>query len=274
MEADTKSIELLSTDKKVIYTERAISGSTMLGGPLAAAYLIACNFRELGKDDQARNTWIIGVLLTLIIIPTFVLMPDSFLPEPIARSLHFVWAIVAYLVVKRFQQNDIEAYLLAGGQKGSWWKAAGIGLIAMLVVVAYVFIIFLITEPPVKTFSGIPKFNRAAVQMDYSGCKIYYDSSAISESDARIAGSILETVGYFSPHNSKLDALFYKKNGQHTIVFLVDHSLYLKNRKEVDPIFTKALRELQDAYTNRNYQFQILAFDALEIKDEIFLQPK
>ena len=102
---------------------------------------------------------------------------------------------------------------------------------------------------------------------------MYYDSSAISQSDAKVAGAILEQVGYFNARNSKLDAAFYRKENRYTIAVVVNQTLYSQKRREVDPILMKALKELQDSYANRDYQFQLLAVDSTGIKDETFIQP-
>jgi len=80
----------------------------------------------------------------------------------------------------------------------------------MFVLLLYIVVISIATT---KSIAEIPQFEHSVIQTEYTGCKVYYDSTAISQSDARVAGAILEKVGYFNLKNPDLDALFYKQEG-------------------------------------------------------------
>jgi hypothetical protein len=44
------------TEKIKLYSSKAISGATFLGGPLAAGYLIGENFKAINKPTEGRNS--------------------------------------------------------------------------------------------------------------------------------------------------------------------------------------------------------------------------
>jgi hypothetical protein len=267
MEEQITPINPNSFGEEVMYTERAISGSTFLGGPLAGMYLIAHNFKTMGKDTEAKYTWIIGLIVTLIGVPLIISITDRIIPESLSRMFHFLWLIPVYGVVKHYQEDAIGDHLFRGGKKGSAWKAAGIGLVAMIVLLLYIVVISIATT---KSISDIPQFEHSIIQMEFSGCKVYYDSTAISQSDARVAGAILEKVGYFNPTNPDLDALFYKQDGKHIIAFGVGEKAF--SNEQIEGTLKEALKDLQKAYGNRKYQFRLLAMDSIGIQDEKFIQ--
>ena len=108
--------------------------------------------------------------------------------------------------------------------------------------------------------------------MEYSGCTLYYDSTAISRSDAKAAGAILEMVGYFNSAQSEfVDALFYKQKEKYVIAFGVNEEA-LSNR-HIESDLKKALGELQKTYGTRRYQFRLLAMDSTGITDEKYIDP-
>ena len=267
METETTPIDPSGCGERVLYTERAISGGTFLGGPLAGTYLIAHKFRAMGKETEARNSLVVGILATVMVTPLMLLIPDRFIPESLARMLHVLWLIPAYYVVKHYQGDDINRHLLSGGKKGSAWNAAGIGLVGAIVLLVYAFCIVWAATPSI---SEIPQFVQSEVRMEYSGCKVCYDSTAVSQSDAKVAGAILEKVGYFNPRMHELDALFYQKEGRHVIAFGVDEAALSDRHIEKD--LNEALKELQKAYSNRKYQIRLLAMDSTGIVDEKFVQ--
>ena len=65
-------------NKKRLYTERAISIGTFVGGPLAGAILFAQNFKALGMPIAARTSIFVGVGgLVLLFTILFLSMGNS-----------------------------------------------------------------------------------------------------------------------------------------------------------------------------------------------------
>ena len=60
-----------------IYKYSALWIGAFFGGPLAAGYIIAENFKALNNPGYAKKTWIFTVLATIIFIIGTLLMPKD-----------------------------------------------------------------------------------------------------------------------------------------------------------------------------------------------------
>src|SRR6187200_478744 len=108
-----------------LYKDKLVYTSTFLGGPLAAGYLIAQNYKHLGKEEKVKNTWIIAIISTIIIfggaffIPGIENMPKYIIP--------IMYTGIAQFLVQRFQGKEIKAHIEQGGETYSVWRAVLIG---------------------------------------------------------------------------------------------------------------------------------------------------
>ena len=88
-----------------------------------------------------------------------------------------------------------------------------------------------------------------------------FDSTAVSESDAKIAYIILEKVEYFSPYESDREAIFdIDSNKVYSIRLFV-------GKKAIDNPFLldtlgKSLVKLKSYFPSRQYQFILATFDS------------
>ena len=120
-----------------LYKDRSIYVGTLLGGPLVAAYLIAENFKSLGQRNKLKTTWSIGVVATVIIfwiaynIPDNIKIPNFLIP--------LMYSGISQYLVKRFQGEEIKAHLDSGGQFYAVWRAALVGLVGLIILLAIVF---------------------------------------------------------------------------------------------------------------------------------------
>ncbi|MCX6122179.1 MAG: hypothetical protein NTX44_11255 [Ignavibacteriales bacterium] len=98
-----------------------------------------------------------------------------------------------------------------------------------------------------------------------SKCTLTYDSTTISESDAKVAYTILENIHYFTPRVPTAQAIFFRdSNNVYTFECFVSRTKFEKTY--VDSGFVGGLQELQTNYRNRKYQFHIFTVDS---KDSI-----
>lgn len=138
-------------DLSKIYSRKSICLATLFGGPLVAGYLIAENYKSFNKFGLAKRTWSITIVVAIVLyfifcsvsqsnkIPVFII--------PVAFSL-----ITAY-VVQRFQGDQIESHLDAGGDAYSIWRALAISLIGLLIMLIPVFMLFsVVTTDPFSEF--------------------------------------------------------------------------------------------------------------------------
>jgi len=122
---------LTETPTKKVYKENAIWGGTFLGGPLAAAYFIAENFKAFHQPDKARKTWIYTILFTIFLFVGVFLLPDNFPPHVIPIA----YTVAAYYLTKHFQGTSIKQHGEAGGLFFNGWRVAAVGFIGLIITI-------------------------------------------------------------------------------------------------------------------------------------------
>ena len=95
-----------------IYKEKAIYVGTMLGGPLAAGYLIAENFKAFNDINKAKKTWIYAIIATIIIFGGVFMIPQNIkIPNQI---IPLIYSGIAYYLVQHFQGQQIVKHINSG----------------------------------------------------------------------------------------------------------------------------------------------------------------
>lgn len=61
-----------------IYGDRAINIGTLIGGPIAAGYLIAENYKVFNEFSKARRTWLYTILASIIIFRYCIFYPGFY----------------------------------------------------------------------------------------------------------------------------------------------------------------------------------------------------
>ena len=87
-------------DKAIrLYSWKNIVGAAFFGGPLASAYLMSENFKNLGSHLAARRSLLVGFISTLLLFGGLILIPKE-ITERIPNYLIplATMAVVAYLV--------------------------------------------------------------------------------------------------------------------------------------------------------------------------------
>ncbi len=112
-----------------LYTPGHATLATFLGTPAAGLYLIAANRRRLGRVQAANTTLVVGFVVSAILLAAAFLLPDS-----VGRVIPFASMFGVYHYAKQ-DAALLDAHLGRGGKKESGWKAAGIGVLGMVVVV-------------------------------------------------------------------------------------------------------------------------------------------
>jgi hypothetical protein len=122
-------------------TPGQISLATFLGTPIAGMYLLSVNRRRMGNASLATTTLLGGIGATALMIGIGVLLPES-----VGRALP-IGVTIAAGQYARTEQPLLDAHVSRGGQKESSWKAAGIGLVGMVVLLGMVFVFLLVATP-------------------------------------------------------------------------------------------------------------------------------
>jgi hypothetical protein len=127
-----------------LYKDRAIYVGTFLGGPLVGGYMAAQNFSELGQSNKAKASWVFGILGTLAIVAAAYFIPGM---QKIPRYIiPLIYTLITQLVIDRYQGAAIKTHFEHGGQFYTAWRAALIGLIGAVIVVAVIFALLLLFD--------------------------------------------------------------------------------------------------------------------------------
>ena len=127
-----------------IYKPFAIQLATFLGGPLAAGYLIAENFKLLGEPEKIKLTWIHTLLATAVIYTAIFVIPA--LKNIPSYIFPILYSGLASFLVRRYQGDKIREHLINGGQFYPTWRALLISVIAAIVTVAIMFTVLVLTN--------------------------------------------------------------------------------------------------------------------------------
>jgi len=122
-----------ATEKNVpkIYTGGAIVIGTLLGGPLAAGYMIARNFKIFNAHHHIRKTWIYAILTAIVSITLMYLTAeDDFIPD---YTIPLMYTAMAYYLLSHFQKETIDAYTSIHGAKFGLLNIVCVGVISIFV---------------------------------------------------------------------------------------------------------------------------------------------
>lgn len=127
-----------------LYSVLAITIGTFLGGPLAAGYLTAENFSNMGQAKSARVTWAVCVTFTIAMLCAIFMIPQL---EKIPNYLvPVIYIGITQTVVQKLQSKSIEAHIATGGKMYSAWRAAGIGLLGLAALIIIILLVIIATE--------------------------------------------------------------------------------------------------------------------------------
>jgi hypothetical protein len=122
------------------YTAGQVTLAAFLGSVPAACWLIAQTYRAAGDKRKERAAVLWGAGGTLALLGLVLLLPDNFPSSALAIGITFG----LHQIAKQLQGALVVDLESKDGTKGSWWMAAGIGIVGLVVILglitAFVFI--------------------------------------------------------------------------------------------------------------------------------------
>ncbi|SDI24964.1 hypothetical protein [Winogradskyella thalassocola] len=129
------------------YSQKSIGIATFIGGPLAAGYLIKENYKALNENDKGKTALIISIIATVVIFGSLFLIPEAIMDKVPNMVIPAVYTGLVYLLVDKIHGTILDTHEAHNNVFYSGWKAAGIGLISLIVLMAIIFAsIFLIPD--------------------------------------------------------------------------------------------------------------------------------
>ena len=113
-----------------LYSSGQITGATLLGTPIAGAWLMAQNYKAMGLDLFARQAIIFGIIGTLIVLVLAVVLPEN-TPNILLPA---IYTVIVQVIARAKQGADFLAHIANGGFKHSNWRVVGIGVVFMVFV--------------------------------------------------------------------------------------------------------------------------------------------
>ena len=232
-----------------VYKDKAIWVGTFFGGPLAAGYIIAENFKVFGEHHNAKKTWIYTIIFTIVLFSGIFLIPNI---EKIPKQIiPIIYTAIAYSLCQRLQGQKIVEHINAGGQYYKWWRALLIGIIGMIITflpivgIAYMSGDFTNDSLTTKTY-GIMKH------------EIDFDKSNISEQEVdNIADGFRQTT-FFDESISKY-VYVEKANNNYEISISCNNSA-TRSSESLEP-FIQLHNDMQTLFPNNKIVFKLVVDD-------------
>jgi len=122
-----------------LYSQAAIAIATYLGGPIAAGALMRRNFINLGQEQWGKHAFFFGFVATVLIFLGIFLLPDAVIDKIPDALIPAIYTGIVFLFVKRIQGPKLKDHKESNGPFFSKWRAAGIGSLYMLGLLAVIF---------------------------------------------------------------------------------------------------------------------------------------
>ena len=229
-----------------IYRNNAIWIGTFLGGPLAAGYLIAENFRAFNEPDKVKKTWIYTILATVVIFGVAFLIPENIkFPNQI---IPFFYTAIAYVLVEYFQKQNIETYVNNGGELFGWGRTIVVGIIGSAITV-------IIILSAVFLFDSIDNASLTAKNYGTMKHEIVFDKSNITETEVdKLADGFIKTT-FFDELGTK--HIYAKKinNTYELSIYVIDGKI---NSEEILQSFAYLRDVMQSLFPSNKIVFKLV----------------
>lgn len=132
-------VEDNNTKDLKLYSQVAINLATFLGGPLAAGYLIRANYLSFNEPHKGRQALLIGIAATVVLFTTLFMIPEAIVDKIPIVVIPATYTVIIYFIVERIQGDRLNQHQEAEGEFYSRWKAAGVGLLSLIILLIGIF---------------------------------------------------------------------------------------------------------------------------------------
>ena len=120
-----------------LYRVSGIGVATFFGSVLAGGFIMYLNFKRLGLENKAKNCILYSTIATVLIFGIIYLIPEDInIPN---AAFTFPQLIAMVQIAKNQQGALIDGHLNSGGAISSNWKAFGISLLFLVIIMAIIF---------------------------------------------------------------------------------------------------------------------------------------
>ncbi len=235
------------TENIKLYSPRAIGGATFLGGPLAAGYMIGENYRSLNKQEEGNYSLIIGIISTLLLFIGIFMIPENLIDNIPRQLIPLIYTGIILGIVEWKQGDVLKLHKENGNPFFSGWRAAGIGLISLIIILIVVFAtVFFTSEDDIydqydKEITVFSK-NEEETLSFYDHLNTKTNQSLLQELENKIIPKWQENIEIINRSN-KLNNLPPELIEQNKLLLE-----YAELRLEAFELFKKSIEEDTDKY--------------------------
>lgn len=246
-----------STQDRKLYSSRTIGIATFIGSPIAAGYLLRENYITLRQPEKGNKAFAIGILATLFIFAVIFLLPEAIMNKIPNAVIPVIYTGITYWIVSKTQGPILDQHKAQGYEFYSAWRAAGIGLIACVLVFIAVFGVSYVTAPDdsfvAKYNEGLAKFteNESQSLEFYTHAETRSNHALIQELDETVLPKWNENVAILT-EMSELEGLPEDLSRQDKIMLE-----YAKLRIEAFELIRKDLDDPNTNYSNEINQLHV-----------------
>jgi hypothetical protein len=238
------------TEKIKLYSSKAISGATFLGGPLAAGYLIGENFKSINKPTEGRNSLLVGIISTILLFGGIFMIPENIIDKIPQQIIPLIYTGIIWAIVEWKQGDILKAHKENNNSFFSGWRAAGIGFISLIILGIGIFgYAFLSTDNELNE-----KYDKELAQFSKNENEtlVFYDNlntgtnySLLKELDEKTIPKWKENVRIINKTNQfeNLPSELIEQNG-----ILLKYS---ELRVQAFELFRKAIKEDTEKYSQQ-----------------------
>ena len=163
-----------------LYSPNQIGLAGFLGSPVAAGSLLAMNWARLGEPDKARQAVLVGIAATAGLVGLAMALPDS-----LAHGVAIGSVVMVFHIGRQLQGKLFDAHVYAGGGLESSWRAAGTGVLSMVVLIAVL---------------AVGDMAKAAMRdkVVFGAFQTVYEEGTAKPADAQKLGAHLKKIGFFT----------------------------------------------------------------------------
>ena len=126
-----------AVERPKLYSIGGIDIATFLCSWFAGAFLIARNYHQFGKPESARNALLLGFagIVCLSFAVFSVVVPERY-EQALSAAIQGIQVLMVHLLAKRLQGRALSNHVELGGTFYSRWRAAGVAVLLLPVVLA------------------------------------------------------------------------------------------------------------------------------------------
>lgn len=124
--------------ERPMYEAKLVGIVSLLGGPVASAYLALQNLELAGRGGLGLRLLLVAIILTVAECYALVWLLD--IPAPLFFALHFLQCGIIFMIATRSMATTVQAHVADGGELFAASRAWGISLIVFLIMLTTILI--------------------------------------------------------------------------------------------------------------------------------------